>query len=64
MKEITISVVGVGRVGLPLALVLANEGLNIFGIGRNQEKIKSLNKKIMPLFFPINRLPLPSLTIE
>lgn len=48
MKEITISVVGVGRVGLPLALVLANEGLNIFGIGRNQEKIKSLNKKIMP----------------
>ncbi|EKE14883.1 MAG: hypothetical protein ACD_12C00257G0004 [uncultured bacterium] len=48
MKEITISVVGVGRVGLPLALVLANEGLNIFGIGRSQEKINSLNKKIMP----------------
>lgn len=48
MKEITISVVGVGRVGLPLALVLANEGLNVFGIGRNQEKINLLNKKIMP----------------
>jgi len=48
MKGITVSVVGIGRVGLPLTLVLANEGLKIFGIGRDQEKIKFLNQKIMP----------------
>ncbi len=48
MKKTTVSVVGIGRVGLPLALVLANEGLKVNGIGRSQEKIKLLNKKIMP----------------
>lgn len=44
----TVSVVGVGRVGLPLTLVLANEKYKVFGIGRNQGKIELLNKKIMP----------------
>lgn len=48
MKGITVSVVGVGRVGLPLALVLANEGPRVFGIGRSQEKINQLNRKTMP----------------
>jgi UDP-N-acetyl-D-mannosaminuronic acid dehydrogenase len=48
MKSKNISVVGIGRVGLPLTLVLADEGDKVFGIGRNQEKINLLNKKIMP----------------
>lgn len=48
MKGKNISVVGVGRVGLPLALFLANENHQVFGIGRNQTKIENLNKKIMP----------------
>lgn len=48
MKSKNISVVGIGRVGLPLALVLADEGFKVFGIGKNQEKIKLLNQQTMP----------------
>lgn len=48
MKSKNVSVVGIGRVGLPLALVLADEGHKVFGIGKNQEKIKLLNQQTMP----------------
>ena len=48
MKTKTISVVGVGRVGLPMCLVLAQEGNKVFGIGRTKEKIETLNRGIMP----------------
>jgi UDP-N-acetyl-D-mannosaminuronic acid dehydrogenase len=48
MKSKNISVVGTGRVGLPLTLVLADEKFKVYGIGRNQEKTKLLNQKIMP----------------
>lgn len=44
----TISIIGIGRVGLPMALVLANEGFKVFGIGRDDAKIKKINKGIMP----------------
>lgn len=44
----TVAVIGVGRVGLPLALVLAEEGYFVYGIGRDHEKIRSLTKGIMP----------------
>lgn len=47
-KEKTISIVGIGRVGLPLALVLADEGFKVYGIRRNKEKIKALKKRKMP----------------
>lgn len=47
MKRTVVSVVGVGRVGLPLALVLADEGLQVYGVGRSEEKIKLLNQKIL-----------------
>lgn len=48
MKKKIISVVGVGRVGLPLALFIAKANQHVFGIGRDQKKIDSLNGKIMP----------------
>ncbi len=44
----TVSIVGIGRVGLPLALVLAEEKFNVYGIGRNIEKIEELKKGNMP----------------
>lgn len=44
----TTSVIGIGRVGLPLALVLANEGHVVYGIGRDKEKIDKINKGQMP----------------
>lgn len=47
-KAKTISIIGIGRVGLPLALVLADEGFRVFGIGRNKEKMKAIEKGSMP----------------
>src|SRR5476649_2326056 len=48
MKRNTVVVIGIGRVGLPLALVLANSGYKVFGIGRNIDKINILLKGKMP----------------
>lgn len=44
----TISVIGIGRVGLPFALFIANEGYKVYGIGRDSKKIESVKKGIMP----------------
>ena len=40
MKKKTVSVIGIGRVGLPFALFIASNGYKVFGIGRNQTKIE------------------------
>jgi UDP-N-acetyl-D-mannosaminuronic acid dehydrogenase len=48
VKNKSITIIGIGRVGLPLALVLAEEGYTVFGIGRNETKIHNLKKGIMP----------------
>ncbi len=48
MSKKTISVIGIGRVGLPLALILAEEGYKVYGIGRNEAKIELLKKKKLP----------------
>lgn len=44
----TVSVIGIGRVGFPLALVLANEGFRVYGIGRDEKKVETINKGQMP----------------
>lgn len=48
MKNKTVAVIGIGRVGLPLALVLADSGYKVFGIGRNIEKMYLLLNGQMP----------------
>lgn len=48
MKRKVVSVIGIGRVGLPLALVLTDSGYKVFGIGRTQDKIDALLKGNMP----------------
>jgi UDP-N-acetyl-D-mannosaminuronic acid dehydrogenase len=48
MKKSTVGVIGIGRVGLPLALIIASKGHTVYGITRNQAKIDSLNKGEMP----------------
>lgn len=47
-KNNSVVIIGIGRVGLPLALVLADEGLVVYGVGQNQEKIELLKKGVMP----------------
>lgn len=44
----TISIIGIGRVGLPLAIVLASNGDTVYGIGRDPQKIDKINKGKMP----------------
>ena len=43
-----VTIVGIGRVGLPMALYLANQGYRVWGIGRNTEKMKALSQGKMP----------------
>jgi UDP-N-acetyl-D-mannosaminuronic acid dehydrogenase len=43
-----IAIIGIGRVGLPLALVFANEGFTVYGVGRSKEKISNLKNGDMP----------------
>jgi len=47
MKK-NVSVIGIGRVGLPLALYTASKGFQVYGIGRNKEKIENIKKGKMP----------------
>lgn len=48
MNKNTVAVIGIGRVGLPLALVLADEGFKTYGIGRDASKIQKIKDGVMP----------------
>jgi UDP-N-acetyl-D-mannosaminuronic acid dehydrogenase len=48
VKRNTVAVIGIGRVGLPLALVLADSNYKVYGIGRNIDKINQLLTGKMP----------------
>jgi len=48
-KEIRISVVGLGYVGLNIACLFAKNGFNIYGFDINKEKIRKLKKCINPI---------------
>lgn len=58
----TISVIGIGRVGLPMALVLASDGHKVYGIGRDEAKIALINKGTMP-FLEKGAVPILKRTI-
>ncbi|MDO8657988.1 MAG: nucleotide sugar dehydrogenase [Candidatus Levybacteria bacterium] len=47
-KQICVAVVGIGRVGLPFALVLSEVGFKVYGIGRDAKKIEKLQAGEMP----------------
>ncbi|HEX8965537.1 MAG TPA: nucleotide sugar dehydrogenase [Patescibacteria group bacterium] len=47
-KKKTVAVIGIGRVGLPLALVLAKGNFHVYGIGRDPKKIEEIKKGKMP----------------
>ncbi len=44
----SIAVIGIGRVGLPLALFLSELGYMVYGVGKNEEKISNLLRGKMP----------------
>lgn len=47
-RQQKVAIVGIGRVGLPLALVLADSGFIVYGIGRDIKKIQSIKDGKMP----------------
>jgi UDP-N-acetyl-D-mannosaminuronic acid dehydrogenase len=48
----TVSVIGLGRVGLPLALCLADAGLEVIGIDRDPERLDAVRSGRMPFREP------------
>jgi UDP-N-acetyl-D-mannosaminuronic acid dehydrogenase len=44
-----IAVVGLGNAGLPLAAVIADQGLKVVGVDVNQERCEEINKGINPI---------------
>lgn len=46
--KLAVCVVGIGRVGLPLALFLANKGHTVYGVDVDQEKVNLISKGQMP----------------
>lgn len=47
-KQTSVAVIGIGRVGLPFALVLSEVGFKVYGIGRDSKKIERLKAGEMP----------------
>jgi UDP-N-acetyl-D-mannosaminuronic acid dehydrogenase len=47
-----VSIVGLGRIGLPLALSFADRGLRVLGIDNNPERLSALREKRMPFDEP------------
>jgi UDP-N-acetyl-D-glucosamine dehydrogenase len=45
-REAVIGVIGIGYVGLPLAVEFAHQGYRVYGVDVNQEKVDLLNKGI------------------
>ena len=46
--EFTMAVIGIGRVGLPLALSFAHSGVTVIGVDRNPEHVRVVNSGVLP----------------
>jgi nucleotide sugar dehydrogenase len=47
--DLTIDVVGIGKMGLPLAALLAREGAKVIGVRRSEEAVREINRGICPI---------------
>ena len=47
--DLSVCVIGIGRIGLPTALSFANSGLPTVGVDINTELVEMINSKIFPL---------------
>lgn len=47
-RRFTMAVVGIGRVGLPLALSFADCGVKVVGVDRNPDHVDLVNKGVLP----------------
>lgn len=51
-KKVVIVVIGLGRVGLPLASVFANCGIKVIGIEKDEKRAESISKAVCPFHDP------------
>lgn len=47
-RDFQMSVIGIGRVGLPLALSFADQGVQVVGVDRNPEHVAQVNSGVLP----------------
>lgn len=47
-RKLHLAVVGIGRVGLPLALSFANHGVQVLGVDRNPDHVDQINRGVLP----------------
>ena len=47
-----VSVIGLGRVGLPLALAFADAGLSVLGVDKDPERLEAVRSRRMPFKEP------------
>jgi UDP-N-acetyl-D-mannosaminuronic acid dehydrogenase len=57
--EAVVAVLGLGRVGLPLSIVLARSGLNVIGVDIDEQRISLIEKQRMPFHYPVLQTWLP-----
>ena len=50
--EAVVSIIGVGRVGLPLAVVLARSGLHVIGVDTDKRRVAMISEGRMPFHYP------------
>ena len=48
----TLSVIGIGKLGLPLAAYCAHKGYKVIGVDANKATIESVNKGVSPIYEP------------
>jgi UDP-N-acetyl-D-glucosamine dehydrogenase len=46
-RDLTVSVIGIGTIGLPVATFLASQGFNVWGIDKNRDRIDQANSGIV-----------------
>jgi UDP-N-acetyl-D-mannosaminuronic acid dehydrogenase len=51
-RNIVVGILGLGRVGLPLASLFAFKGLNVIGIDTNEERVEKIKKGVCPFYDP------------
>jgi UDPglucose 6-dehydrogenase len=47
-----LSVIGLGKLGLPMAVLFASKGFKVIGVDVNQEILKAINEKRCPIYEP------------
>ena len=56
----SVSVFGLGKLGLPIVACLANNGYKVIGVDINSNNVESVNQRKTPVYEPGLRGPFPS----